>query len=269
MPAYPRENVLLPPSPPQRSAVSWRSVFLGLLGVSIICGLTPYNDYALNNTFLVGNNLPIGVVMLSFLFVLLINAPLHKWFPRQALSSGELSTSLSMTLVSCTLPSSGLMRYFPPILVSPFYHALYNRPFLDLLDQMHLPKWIFPDFAGNGPQQWMNDPIVIGYIGRWTEDGPYPLMAWLRPALTWGIFIFALYGALLCIVAIVRRQWFENERLAFPLAQIHLALIEQPSPGKMLNSVLRLRSFWIGFLCVFFLHGWNGLALYFSQAISR
>ena len=67
----------------QRSAVSWRSVLLGVLGVTLICALTPYNDYALNNTFLVGNNLPIGVVMLSFLFVLLVNAPLHRWYPRQ------------------------------------------------------------------------------------------------------------------------------------------------------------------------------------------
>ena len=110
------------------------------------------------------------------------------------------------------------MRYFPPTLVSPFYHSLYNHPFLDLLEQMHLPRWIFPDFHGKGPQQWMSDPIVIGYIGRWTEDGSYPLLAWIRPAMVWGIFLFAMYGALLCIVAIVRRQWFENERLAFPLA---------------------------------------------------
>ena len=36
------------------------------------------------------------------------------------------------------------MRYFPPSLVSPFYHAIYNRPFLDLLGQMRLPTWIYP-----------------------------------------------------------------------------------------------------------------------------
>jgi hypothetical protein len=251
--------------PPVRSAVSGRSILLGLIGVVLICGLTPYNDYALNNTFLVGNNLPIGVVMLSFLFVLLVNAPLHRWWPKQALSSGELSVALSMTLVSCALPSSGLMRYFPPMLVSPFYYALYNHPFLELLNQMHLPQWIFPRFSGTEPQQWMSDPIVIGYIGRWTEEGNYPLLAWLRPAVTWGIFLFALYGALMCIVVIVRRQWFENERLAFPLAQIHLALIEQPAPGKILNQVLRMRSFWIGFGLIFFIHGWNGLALYFPK----
>jgi hypothetical protein len=259
------DSALQPLNSPIRSAISGRSVGLGLAGVILICGLTPYNDYALNNTFLVGNNLPIGVVMLSFLFVLLINAPLHKWLPRQALSSGELSVALSMTLVSCALPSSGLMRYFPPMLVSPFYQALYNHPFLDLLEQMHLPRWIFPSFVGNGPQQWMNDPIVVDYIGRWTGEGPYPLRAWIVPAITWGIFIFAMYGALMCIVAIVRRQWFENERLAFPLAQIHLALIEQPAPGKIVSQVLRRQSFWIAFGLMFFLRGWNGLALYFPK----
>src|SRR4051812_41373876 len=44
---------------PQR-AITWRSVLIGLAGVVLICALTPYNDYALNNTFLVGNNLPVG-----------------------------------------------------------------------------------------------------------------------------------------------------------------------------------------------------------------
>ncbi len=250
---------------PGRSPVSWRSISLGLAGVLIICGVTPYNDYALNNTFLVGNNLPIGVVMLSFLFVLLVNAPLHRWLPRHALSAGELSIALSMTLVSCALPSSGLMRYLPPSLVSPFYHSISNRPFLDILESMHLPKWIFPAFTGDGPRQWINDPVVIDYIGRWTEEGPFPFLAWIRPAITWGIFLFALYAALMCVMAIVRRQWFENERLPFPLAQIHLALIEQPAPGKVLNHVLSLRSFWIGFSAVFALHVWNGLALYFPK----
>jgi hypothetical protein len=255
--------------PHNRPPVSWRSILLGLLGVIFICGLTPYNDYALSNTFLVGNNLPIGVVMLSFLFVLCINAPLHRWLPRHALTSGELAVSLSMTLVSCALPSSGLMRYFPPSLVSPFYHALSNHEFLDVLEQMHLPRWIYPAFHGDGPQQWMNDPIVIGYIGRWTDDSAYPLLAWVKPAITWGIFLFALYGSLICIVAIVRRQWYENERLAFPLAQIHMALIEQPAQGRAFNLVLRNRIFWIGFGLVFSLHGWNALALYFPKTFPQ
>ncbi len=267
-----------PPSPSQRlrrrrraaefvrrGPVSWRSITLGLIGVVGICAVTPYNDYALNNTFLVGNNLPIGVVMLTFLFVLLVNGPLRRWAPRFAVSGGELAVALSMTLVACGLPSSGLMRYLPPALVSPFYHALNDRPFLDLLERMHLPSWVFPTMRGAGPSQWKNSPVVIGYVGRWTDDGPPPYAAWVRPIVTWGILLGALYGSLLFLVAIVRRQWFENERLAFPLAQIHLALIDDPAPGKAINDTLRHRSFWIAFAGVFALHAWNGLGLYFPK----
>src|SRR5207248_9304739 len=174
--------------------------------------LTPYNDYALNNTFLVGNNLPLGVVMLAFLFALVVNGPLNRFLPKHAFSSGEMATALAMTLVSCALPSSGLMRYFPPSLISPLWHAQGQQEFLSLLESMHLPKWIFPTFSGSSPREWINDPIVTDYIGRWTQGGPIPYRAWLTPALTWGIFLFALFAALICMVTLLRRQWYENER---------------------------------------------------------
>lgn len=50
-----------------------RSILLGLMGVIFINALTPYNDYALNNAPLVGNNLPLGVVVLTWLFMVLIS----------------------------------------------------------------------------------------------------------------------------------------------------------------------------------------------------
>src|ERR1017187_8885910 len=156
-----------PPDPPlphqeprrSRPPINRRSLFLGLCGVVFICALTPYNDYALNNTFLIGNNLPLGVVMLLFLFALLVNGPLNRWKSAWAFTSGELTMALSMTLVSCALPSSGLMRYFPPSLVSPWFHAQSNREFAQLADSLHLPKWIYPAFKGANPSDWKNDPI--------------------------------------------------------------------------------------------------------------
>ena len=94
-----------------------------------------------------------------------------------------------------------------------------------------------------------------------------PYVAWiiLYCALTWGIFTFALFGALLCMVAIVRRQWFDNERLPFPLAQIYLSLIEPPQRGHALNGLLRRRGFWIVAATVFLLHAWNGMENYWPQ----
>jgi hypothetical protein len=133
-----------------------------------------------------------------------------------------------------------------------------------LLESLGLPRWMFPSFAGEGPRRWANDPIVQGFIGRWTHsDKPIPYAAWIVPMLSWGVFTFALYGALLCMVTIVRRQWFENERLPFPLAQIQLSLVDQPRPGRWLNELMRRRSFWLAFGAIFALHVWNGLARYF------
>lgn len=242
------------------SPITWRSILLGLLGVVLICAVTPYNDYALNNTFMVGNNLPLGVVMLLFIMAVCVNGPLSVWAPRYALSSGEIAVAFSMTLVSCALPSSGLMRYFPASLVIPFWQANQRPDFVNILHQWHLPAWLFPSFSGRTVDEWMGDPITWGFATRFDPEQPVPYRAWLVPAATWGIFIMALYGATLCMCALVRRQWFDNERLPFPLAQIQLALVEAPPPRRFFNSILSCRSFWLAFAGVFALDFWNGLA---------
>ena len=81
--ADPSDKTHPKPLPLERSrpAVNWRSASLGLISAIVLCALVPYNDYALNNTFLIGNNLPLGVVMFTFLFVLIINGPLNRWRP--------------------------------------------------------------------------------------------------------------------------------------------------------------------------------------------
>jgi hypothetical protein len=252
-----------------RGAITWRSILLGLAGVIFICGLTPYNDYALNNTFLVGNNLPLGVVLLLFPFILLINGPLNRWAPRSAFSPGEIGVALSMTLVSCALPSSGFMRYFFPSIIGPVWSSSGNPQHLALLEQLELPAWIFPSFEGERPVDWIVDPIMTGFTGRWIYDDPIPYGAWLVPAVTWGIFLFLLYGALMCMVSIVQQQWAENERLPFPLAQIYLSLIEPPERGRILNSLVSRRSFWVSFTFIFLLHTWNGLHLSWPEYFPR
>lgn len=258
----------IPPVPPLplaqrvRPSVNWRSVLLGLAGTVLICGATPYNDYALNNTFLVGNNLPLGVIMLTFLFVLGVNGPLSRWRPHLALHSGELCVALSMMLISCCLPSSGLARYFVPSLTGPLWQARSSNEFREILMKLNVPDWIWPSFPSSDRSTWLTSPIVTGFHQRWIEGGWPPLLAWAKPVLMWGIFFGAMYAAILCLMLIVRRQWVENERLPFPLAQIQLAVIEAPQRGQWLNSTFRSRGFWIAFTAVFLLHGWNGLSKY-------
>src|SRR2546423_9367783 len=127
---------------------------LGLCGVVLICGLTPYNDYALNNTFLVGNNLPLAAVMLLFIFAVFVNGPLSRLSPRHVFGSAELTVAFTMMLVSCALPSSGLIRYLPNVLVVPLRYTSQNAEFGEIFAKLHLRRWLFPTFRGQTPQEW-------------------------------------------------------------------------------------------------------------------
>ncbi|HWP40504.1 MAG TPA: DUF6785 family protein [Tepidisphaeraceae bacterium] len=249
-------------------AITFRACVLGLAGAICISLLTPWNDLVLNNTFLIGNNLPTGVVMLVFGFVVFVNAPLRRWAPRHAFTAAELTVALGLMLVSCCIPSSGLMRTFPGALIGPWWIARNDNQWLGVLEQLHLPRWIWPSFDGPGPRDWIADPVLLGFVGRWTGPGPTPYTAWLVPGICWGVFTFALFGALLCMVAILRRQWVENERLAFPLTEIYLALIEEPDAGRAFSHTMRRRSFWIAFAAVFALYVYNGLWLYIPEHIA-
>lgn len=260
-----------------RRPVNWRSLLLGLLGVLFVCSIAPYNDFVVSNTYFIGNALPIGVVMFLLTVVILINAPLHRYWPGVALESGELAVALGMMLVSCALPSSGLMRYLPAHLVSYYYHVQGNVDYRDLLLNLRLPDWMFPSFppdrattAAGRLLDRASSPVIQWFWNRSPLESDtlkahllaVPWGAWLAPALSWGIFFSGLFGAVLCLTILVRRQWVDNERLAFPLASIYLSLIEAPRPGKSLNQLFRSAAFWSAFGAVFILYFINGMSEY-------
>jgi hypothetical protein len=280
----------LPESPPLRSPVTWRSVLLGMVGVVFICGLTPYNDYVVNNTFLVGNYLPVGLLLLFVVFSLVLNAPLARLSPRLALSNGEVAVAFAMALVSCALPSSGLMRYLPSNLITFHHLSAQNPDYADVLRGLNLPDWIFPATASadtaTKPVSWTpttvtdpaaraSDDVVRYFFGRVpVQSGSFidrflavPWWAWARPAVVWGALMACLGGVILCGAVIVRRQWSDNERLPFPLAGVFQSVIEQPESGRSLNPLLRSPLFWIGFFLVFFIHSTNALAAFFPRNV--
>ena len=253
----------------QRKAVNPRSIALGLLGVTFICGLTAYNDYVVANTFMIGNFLPVGLLLFFLSFVLVINGPLHKFLPRVAFSTSEVGVALCMMLVSCSLPSSGLMRYLPSQLIAPWYHAGTSSDYAGVMKDANLPDWLFPTFERQGAAR-SNEPVVKYFWDRVPLEqdtiaahiSAVPWHAWLRPAIAWGLLVAMVVGAVLCVSIIFRRQWAENERLPYPLANVYLSLIEEPAPGRMLNKLFSSRLFWISAVSVFIIHGFNAMYRY-------
>src|SRR5437660_255705 len=82
-------------------SITWRSLLLGTLAAIGICTLVPYNDYALSDTRPIAGYLPQAAVLVLFLLVVVINAPLHRFAPGKALSSGEMAVVVLMTLLAC------------------------------------------------------------------------------------------------------------------------------------------------------------------------
>src|SRR4051794_12691396 len=95
----------------QDRGVTLRSVVIGSLIVAVTCALTPYNDYVVANTFLVGSYLPL-VMVLAFFVLALMNATMLWLAPKSALSTREMAVVMLMTLVGCSIPSQGLLRSF-------------------------------------------------------------------------------------------------------------------------------------------------------------
>lgn len=258
---------------PSRSLV--RGCLVGLTGVIVINLLTPFNNYVVSNTDLIGSHLPVGLLLFFVAVILLINAPLSRWRPSWRLSRREMGLALGMVLVGCAVPSVGLMRYLPGHLAAFWHHSTTDRDAGQLMSQLHLPDWLFPTFettapADRGSESVARDFFLAGGVKDRSLAGrlaAVPWSAWLIPAISWGVFLAGLWGSLLCIAAIMRQQWEENERLPFPLATVYLALIEPPPPGRAFNELMQARSFWIAAASVFAAHLLAGLHVYLPQYV--
>jgi hypothetical protein len=253
-----REDEHLPPTMKRRSPITLRGVVLGAVLVAVLAALTPYNDYVVANTFLIGGYLPLFLVLAIFVLVVLINAPLYRFAPAHALQAGELATIVAMILIACAVPTQGLFRYFLPMLVAPFRYGAENVRFWDAFQAAGVPEALFP-------VNQLNSEVVSAFHQRLQPGETAPYAAWLAPLALWGIFLAAMFTCLVSLAVLLRRQWAVNERLPFPLAQLTASLIETPERGRFLNATTGSRLFWVGLVAVFVLHGMVGLNRYYPK----
>jgi hypothetical protein len=251
-----RGSAILAGPPQAERAFTWRSLMIGTLAAVAVCALVPYNDFVLSDTSLAAGYLPLAAVLIEFLLIVGVNAPLHRWAPRYALNSRELAVIVLMLLVGCSLPNWGLMRFFIPAPVAPFYLGATDPQFWRAFLALDLPTWLFP--VQDVSTGRTSSAMWWFYLGTPEGESP-PYGAWVIPMLAWGVFLVGMLAALVAMARMVLEQWAGNERLPFPLVQVQAALIEPPAPGHALNGLLRNRYLWIGLGTVFALHSFNAL----------
>jgi len=248
----------LPIAPSAGDAVTWRSVFIGTIGVTVISAVTPYNDYVINNSFITGNFFPPALV-LGLLVLVGLNALLHAFVPRRALTGAETGVITAMLLVTCCVPGQGLMRGLVPLPVAMFQLGSINDTIWKAFTSLGLPSWLF---AVEDLSTGKTSPVVTEFYARTPDDGSIPWGAWVVPLAGWGVFVACLWAALVTLATLLRQQWSVNERLPFPLAQLGTLLVEPPAPGRAVNRLLSNKHFWIATGAVFVLQGLVAMHVY-------
>jgi hypothetical protein len=129
-----------------------------------------------------------------------------------------------------------------------YYYMAQVQPLWGATFLNEVPTWFAP-----------SDPAAVE--GFFSGQARVPWARWAEPLGAWSAFMVALFVASLCLMALLRRCWTTEERLAFPIAQLPLAMVRAPAAwesGRGGRFTLA-RAFWAGTAISFSLHLLSGL----------
>jgi len=231
-----------------------RTLVVGALGSAVIGAAVPYGDMVIRGPYIAAYfNTPAALILFFFL-VLFGNTALglirRSWMLRPA----ELALVYIMWIIATSIPLFGWTSFLLPHLTAPIYYATPENNWDELL------RPIIPD--------WMIVHHDFTQVKNFFEGAPkgqgIPWMLWLRPLAYWIPFGMALYLAMISIMVILRKQWIENERLVFPLAQVPIAMIQDGEDGpSLIKPFFKSPLMWLGFAIPTIVQCVNGLNYYF------
>ena len=207
------------------SAVTLRGIAVGALLCVVIGVGAPYTTMLLRGTPMgFSSCTPAAFFLLALL--LLVHVLLRCWRRSWGFTRGELITATVMMMVAAAIPTRGVTGMLLPLVTGIYYYASPDNRWAELLHP-HLAEWTM-----------VGDPEAVR--GLYEGGMPIPWAAWMPVLLGWLAFYAAFYLTLLCVMAILRRQWVDHERLPFPMAQVPLALFrQQRGPSCRISSAGR------------------------------
>lgn len=187
------------------------------------------------------------------LFVLLLTAHIVLGALNRAwtFGRGELVTIFVMMAVATAIPTRGVVGMLLPMITGTFYYATPENHWAELIHP-HLATWMVVTDQ---------NAITTFYEGQ-GRGAQIPWGAWAVPLGSWLLFYAAFYLTLISLMSILRRQWVDNERLAFPMAQVPLAML-QDQGGKLLKPFFRNPLMWLGLAIPFLLGSLEAMQHYF------
>jgi hypothetical protein len=234
---------LLPAPSSLQRGISRRAVLLGL-------ALTVLNVWwvtlvEVRYYILDGSSLPLFVTPVFLLLLLVVaNAAATRLFPRRALRQEEMLTAYLMAVISNAFAGHDMLQNFFGSVTHPYYFARPENGWQDLFLRS-LPRGLYVTDE---------QALDFWYRGNVAADRATGyLVHWSVPLTLWGVFFLVLAFLFGCVTVLFRKAWTENERLAFPIIQLPLAMTE---PG---GDFWKNGRMWIGFAAAFLIGLLNGI----------
>ena len=229
-----------------------RAFLIGLGLVVLINIGAPYSMFILKSSQWAISYLPLSVVFL-FTGLVFLNATAKSLLKVRGLSTSELGLIFIMSLVGASIPTWGTSTYMIAVVAAPQYFASPENQWQSKVVQ-YIEEWLVP-----------NDAIALKWFYNGLPAGEsIPWGAWIVPLFWWISLVMAIFFLCQCMVAALRKQWVEYERLPFALMELPQQLIAPP-PGSNWPSFVRQKAFWFGFALPFCMVMWN-VVTYFTPA---
>jgi len=238
-----------------KKGVTVRSVLIGFVLIPINCWWVVQSEAVWGITYLTIVSLFFNVTFTLFVLVL-INLLLKRVSHQFALSQGELITIYTMLCLGSSVAGNNMLENLILSIGHASWFATPENEWNKLFFK-YIPDWLAV----------MDKDALSGfYLGESTIYAKEHLIVWLKPLSFWSVFVFLFIFTMLCINVIIRRQWTETEKLAYPIIQLPYEITKTHtvnSSSESNSTILQNRIFWIGFLLAAALNILNGLHFHF------
>jgi hypothetical protein len=162
-----------------------------------------------------------------------------------AFSEAELVVVYGMVTVATAIAAEWVGN-INPLIASYALFQQNDRNFVTYI-LPHVPEFLFfTDPSG------LADYKTGGYgWARFIERLPM----WATPVLAWTLFVTLLAGAMLCINSLMREEWTDREKLAFPIIQLPMAMAQDGAASPFWRNPFM----WGGFFAIAVIDTVNGL----------
>jgi hypothetical protein len=209
--------------------VTFRAVLLGLLLIPANAWWLTQIEYVRYSDNATTSALFFNCVAL-LLLLLLANAGLRRVRPRWAFTRAELLVVYILVAIGSNLAGHDQLQILFTTLIWVFRYATPENHWAERIHPL-LPRRLMVS------QEEVLHGLFSGHSTLYTREH---LQAWLGPLAWWSGFALVVAGVMLCLAALLRRQW-DYERLNYPIAEIPLQVTD-PKVG-----LFRQPAFWFAF----------------------